>query len=380
VVTEADGDSFVNTATATGKDHLDKTVEDSDKTEVEVLKPSTLVVKEGNVEAYHGDTVTYTFTVTNSGNTPLHDITVSDDKCPGTSQTPTSKVNDDGDNVLEKVGQDGVNPEKWVYSCSMKVPDHTAGEANPIVNTVTATGKDDLNKTVTDTDTHSTRILHPAISLTKDADQATQEAGKVVSFTITVRNTGDQSFPWANLALEDAKCDAPAALTSKNGDGTPGSLDPGETWTYKCEVSTKPGETEVVNVAKVTGTDKNGRKVDATDDARTPLTQPQIAVLPATASVKGPSGCVPKSFNVYVKGDGIKQVTYYVDGKKLKRVTKPLKNGRWQVSINPAGKSFGTHKVTAKIQFNANTKAKTRTLRLTFQRCAKKAASPKFTG
>ena len=93
--------------------------------------PDIDVVKTGPATAYHGDSVTFTFTVTNPGTVGLSNVTVDDDKCANV----TGPVEQDGneDDVLDP-------GETWVYSCTMPIPAHAGDEANPIHNTVTATG------------------------------------------------------------------------------------------------------------------------------------------------------------------------------------------------------------------------------------------------
>jgi archaellum component FlaG (FlaF/FlaG flagellin family) len=209
------------------------------------LVPRSLVVKSGTEYAYHGDTLTYEFAVSNVGNTPLHDVVVTDDKCSPVSSDPVRKVNDGGDGTLDQVGADGVNPEQWIYSCSMPAPAHLDGEANPIVNTATVTAKDELGHAVPPaTSQHQTVLLHPTVSIDKTGPE-TATAGTAVTYTLVITNTGDESFASSLVVVSDARCEAPPALVSVNGDGSAASFDPGDKWTYTCTVQTAVGETLV---------------------------------------------------------------------------------------------------------------------------------------
>jgi hypothetical protein len=83
-------------------------------------------------------------------------------------------------------------------------------------------------------------------------------AGDTLRYTLVVTNPGDLPFPAASVRVEDPNCDDPPALVSKNGDSSPGTLDPGDTWTYSCSKKTTAGAdcvpSVVPNVATVTGT------------------------------------------------------------------------------------------------------------------------------
>ncbi len=82
--------------------------------------------------------VTYNYSVTNTGNVPLTGIVVTDDKC----STVDYKSGDDGDNSLE-------NGEEWKYQCLTNI---TWSDTTPLTNEAKATGNY-YQTTVTDTDT-----------------------------------------------------------------------------------------------------------------------------------------------------------------------------------------------------------------------------------
>ena len=246
VVTEQDPNPLPNTATVTGHDTLGcpegdqvalaatvdecGNVEDDDSTSVEILKPGTLVVKEGNQFAYPGDTVTFTFAVTNNGNTPLSDVSVSDDRCAPVTG-PTEKLDGDQDDLLE-VG------EKWMFTCSKQIPaDHVIGSENPIRNVAVATGKDPLGRTVQATDDHNVTVLHPAIDIEKTGP-ATALVGTALAYTLTVTNPGDVPFAAQEVGVTDPRCEQPPAGPDTGSDASPSQLDPGDAWTYTCTAQT----------------------------------------------------------------------------------------------------------------------------------------------
>jgi hypothetical protein len=389
VVTAADGDQFSNTAKVTGTDQIggpNGTITKEATVTANVLDPKTLVVKEGNVTAYPGDKVTYTFAVTNNGNTPLHDVKVTDDKCSPVSSAPTQRRNDDGDDLLERIGTDGVSPEVWIFSCETTIPaDHKIGDTNPIVNTATATGKDPLDKEVTATDDHKTTVLHPAIQIEKTGP-GTADAGAILDYTLTVTNPGDVPFERQKVIVTDPKCDAPPLLSNQNGDASPEILNPGDTWTYTCSYQTDRSETSVLNVARVDGEDPNGRKVSDEDDLPTTLNAIEIepeTIISGRARLRGPSGCVAKPFRAVVTGRQMRRVVFYLNGKKVKTINvrkgrTPQSTQRVSYRLRPSSLSRGVQRVTARIRYRAEARTPRRTLRFAFQRCSR--VLPKFTG
>jgi uncharacterized protein affecting Mg2+/Co2+ transport len=360
-----------NTGTVTTSN--DGSDEATDSTFVDC--PEIEVTKDGPATVYHGDQATYTFVVSNPGNVALTDVTVSDDKCAPVSG-PTVKAGGDQDDSLDP-------GETWTYTCTMTIPAHQGGEANPIVNTVTATGTDRHEDTHTATDTHSTAVLHPAIDIEKTGP-ASATVGDVLSYVLTITNPGDVPFPAQNVVVTDPRCSQPPVLQGKGADASPGSFDPGDSWAYACSASTtgqQPGA--FVNTATVTGTDGNGRKVSDSDEFPTQLVAQQTLpeeIVNGTARLTGPSGCVKKAFSATVRGSRIAKVTFFVDGKKRKTISAKTGQRKFQFKVRPNALGRGIHRVTARVEFVAESQTKTRTLRLSFQRCARQVVTPRFTG
>ncbi|MFL5957662.1 MAG: hypothetical protein ACJ756_09450, partial [Solirubrobacterales bacterium] len=94
----------------------------------------------------------------------------------------------------------------------------------------------------------------------------------------------------------------------------------------------------------------------------------------------GPTGCVAKAFNARVRGTKIASVTFFLDGKKVKTLKKPNAKTVFQLRINPAKMRVGVHRLVANVTFQSGSGTKPKTIRLSFQRCARKLAAPRFTG
>jgi hypothetical protein len=77
---------------------------------------------------------------------------------------------------------------------------------------------------------------------------------------------------------------------------------------------------------------------------------------------------------------GIKQITFYLDGRKLETLKQSqAKRGKFAVEINPLKLSFGAHKLLVKtLMSNPNCKAPARAS--VFVRPLSQRAAPKFTG
>jgi hypothetical protein len=106
-----------------------------------------------------------------------------------------------------------------------------------------------------------------------------------------------------------------------------------------------------------------------------------IQVRPGSAKLRGPTGCpTGRTASATVTGKRIVKVTFYVDGKKFKTITKPDRKGRWSITLKPKTLPYGAHRVRAKVEFATDSKTKAKNLALSFNRCRPAVVKPKFTG
>jgi hypothetical protein len=125
----------IGTVTATYVDDGVKTVTDTHKETVYVIHPSIHVEKTpSSYNINRGDSVTYTYAVTNAGDCNLTDIRSTDDKV-----TPVYQSGDtDGNEILDPT-------ETWIYKA-------TSSPRYTVTNTATTLGTDPLMRDVSSTD------------------------------------------------------------------------------------------------------------------------------------------------------------------------------------------------------------------------------------
>jgi uncharacterized repeat protein (TIGR01451 family) len=121
----------------------------------------------------------------------------------------------------------------------------------------------------------------PAIAIRKVGPEVAV-AGEALQYRFYVTNPGDVAFPATGVVVSDERCDDPPELTEKEdgsgADDSPGTLDPGDTWVYRC-VNRIPAPSDdcepfrIDNTSTVTGS-AAGATVDDEDLASTVLLCP----------------------------------------------------------------------------------------------------------
>lgn len=276
-VTQADIDSdgdIVNTATASGSapngDPV-KTGESSDNVPTAGHDHALSVQKDGvlddgndNGTADAGETIDYTFTVTNNGNTTLTKVTVVDDRIDAGTLSPSSV--------------DSLAPgEDATFTGSRLITQDDIDAGVDIVNTATASGTPpDADEPITSTEsvdnvpvTAQTNglALQKTSSIGGDKDAA--EVGDVIDFTFTVTNTG-------NTTLKDVSIADEFDFDSGIDPGSIATLAPGEKETFTASYTVTQNDVDsgkdVTNTAAASGTAPNDDSVKSNDStANTPV-------------------------------------------------------------------------------------------------------------
>ncbi|MFC3879252.1 gliding motility-associated C-terminal domain-containing protein, partial [Algoriphagus namhaensis] len=161
------------------------TVDTDNETLVELCQiPSIDIVKEANVSSVDaaGEVVTYTLTVTNTGNLILNSVRVTD---------PLTEY----DNLLGQLVPGQVVSLETSYTVTQTDMDN-----GDVLNVATATGSA-ANQQVSDSDNEVVTVNRdPSISLDKQVDlESVSRAGIVLNYTLAVTNTGNVTLSSGNL-------------------------------------------------------------------------------------------------------------------------------------------------------------------------------------
>ena len=281
---DVDAGTVANTATATGTAPSGATVTstDSTTTPIPVRRAIELVKSVGELDDVDGngpdagDTLTFSFSVTNTGNVTLDPVTVDDQKV-GPVTCPDGPLGPDETVECEPVTRALTQAEI---------------DAGVFSNTATATGTAPDGGTATSTDHTTTSIVaNPALSLVKapsavsDVDDDGTDAGDTISYTFTVTNTG-------NVTLDPVTVDDPKVgpVTCPAGPLAPGGSVECTAEPYALTQSDVDSG-EVVNTAEASGTAPSGEVVTAEDTVRVPLAaEPSIGIVKFASAVDDVDG------------------------------------------------------------------------------------------
>nr|QNO55551.1 hypothetical protein JEPGKGNF_00013 [Methanosarcinales archaeon ANME-1 ERB7] len=246
---------LTNTATASSTDSLGNPVTCADDASVELTYGSECTVtKTPSVStAKVGETITYSFTVTNTGDTTLSGLTLTDSMLGTITLDKTTLA------PLETASSTG-----GPYT-------HTVVEGDlpgPLTNTATASSTDSQGNPVTCADDASVELTYGSeCTVTKTPDKTTAKVGETITYSFTVTNSGDTTL--SGLTLTDSMLGTItldkttlAPLETASSTGGP--------YTHTVVEGDLPGP--LTNTATASSTDSQGNPVTCADDASVELT------------------------------------------------------------------------------------------------------------
>ncbi|MFE7411354.1 DUF7507 domain-containing protein [Streptomyces laurentii] len=274
VVTAADGTagSVTNTAHATGTNPGGETVTSpDDAVTVPVIGASSMTIEKTPSTAgpvHVGDTITYTYTVTNTGQTALNNIAVTDDKVTGITCQATTLA----------AGASTTCTGTYVVTAA-------DGAAGKVTNTAHATGTNPGGGTVTSPPDDATVTVIGASSMTVEKTPSTAgpvHVGDTITYTYTVTNTGQTNL--TNIAVTDDKVTGITCQATTLAAGASTTC----TGTYVV-TDADAAAGKVTNRAHATGTDPGGDTVTSPpDEVTVPVTGASKLVVTKKADVRGP--------------------------------------------------------------------------------------------
>ncbi|MEZ4793370.1 MAG: gliding motility-associated C-terminal domain-containing protein [Gelidibacter sp.] len=278
---------------------------------IALIKTGTFNDSDGDGCSDAGETITYTFTVTNQGNTSITDVVLNDPMLGGDIALESGDTDSDSELDVD---------ETWIYTSDYAVTqsDIDAGMvSNQATVTGTGTGGTDVSDlsdddSVLEDDATETTLCQetPGIALIKtgtfnDSDgDGCSDAGETITYTFTVTNQGNTSI--TNVVLNDPMLGGDIALESGDTDSD-SELDVDETWVYTSDYAVTQSDIDagmVSNQAAITGISDGMNVMDLSDDNS--ILEDDITVTPLCNS--GSISLEKTSFFNDENGDGATQI------------------------------------------------------------------------
>src|SRR4051794_15565710 len=150
--------------------------------------PLDLVITSATPYAQHGGPIEIQYQITNTGPNDISAVSFSDSldvACAQSFGTLAANASVTG-------------------TCSTTAPaTHSEGEQNPLQGAATASGTD-VVLPVSDSESHSTTLIHPAVDAQRTNQTPYARPGAPVTATFTVSNSGDSDLP--TVAASDSSC------------------------------------------------------------------------------------------------------------------------------------------------------------------------------
>ncbi|MGY6741892.1 MAG: COG1361 S-layer family protein, partial [Cecembia sp.] len=268
----AAGISYTNTATIASSDQADSDITNNEDsaTVVPVVITGISLDKTADPLSYSavGEVITYTFTVQNTGNVTLSDVSISD---PLTGLSAISPVS------IASLAPGATEIFTATYTITQTDIDNGS-----VTNTATVNAEDPNGAAISDTDSETITAAQTAtISLSKSASPGTYSVvGEVITYTFTVQNTG-------NVTLSDVSISDPLTGLSAISPATIASLAPGATEIFTATYTITQADIDngsVANTATVNAEDPNGAAISDTNSETINAAQTATLTLDKSAS------------------------------------------------------------------------------------------------
>ncbi|QTF72462.1 DUF7507 domain-containing protein [Arthrobacter woluwensis] len=291
-VTQADVDrgSIENSATATGTPPGNGTPVTSDPSSANVpavQKPSIALEKSASPEkgGKAGDVITYSFTVTNTGNVTLKGVTVDEGDFSGSGKMSAIQCPEAAASVL---------PGQKVTCTATYTLTQADVDAGKVTNSATATGTPPGEAPpVTSPPSEVTVPIDPApgISLVKSADKTELVAGETVTYSFVVTNTGNITL--TDVEVAEGEFSGSGKMSGIECPQGAKSLAPGESVTCTATYQVTQADVDrgsVQNSATATGTPPGNGTPVTSEPSEVKIPQdpkPGISLLKSASPEKG---------------------------------------------------------------------------------------------
>ena len=295
-----------NVATVTAEDNDGTEDSDSDDADVTFTDVAPLIDVTKSVDddsiPETGQSVTYTFRITNTGAEDVTVTSITDDKFG--NLLPTAKAQNGGADIVIPA----TNPDSYyefTYTTSLASDSLTSH-----VNRVDVTAVDDESTPATDYDVETVRFtdVAPAIRVTKTADPThIPEGGDYVTFTVLVENIGVEDVTLTSLS--------DTVFGDLDGKGTitlPQTILVGGSYSGSFTVALSSDTlTPHYNVVTATAVDDDGTPATDDDDATVTFddTPPEITVTKTANPTSVPETGGNVTFTITVENTGDEAVT-----------------------------------------------------------------------